>query len=412
LYEERLKRVSDAIALKKPDRIPVFGGCERYASETLGISIQEQMRDPQKIMEAAFHTTLFLEPDLGGYTSPIIAYYGYDGVLGPLRIRQLKWAGYGLPANAVATQWVDAECMSAEEYDELIYDPSDFILRKYWPRSYEKLAGLASLAPLRESIGYTRGTLAFAPFGTPETLEALDALRQVGQAAQKTMATVKAWTERLKQAGFPPFVSIACSPPFDYIGNYLRGRKGIMLDMYRRPEKLVQACEKLLPSLVGMHVRTARQTGNSWVAIGLNGAMEGFMSVQQFERFFWPTLREFMVALVKEGLSVTAMWQGGSTSRLEIMSDVPPGKICYWFEQVDMARAKKVLADKVCIMGNVPLSMLATGTPEEVRAYCKKLIDIMGKEGGFMLGPSGGTDDARVENVKAMIDFTKEYGVC
>jgi uroporphyrinogen-III decarboxylase len=76
-----------------------------------------------------------------------------------------------------------------------------------------------------------------------------------------------------------------------------------------------------------------------------------------------------------------------------------------------MFKAKEVLGDVVCLQGNVPISLLVAGTPEEVKTHCKKLIDEVGRGGGFILSPSTGLDNARPENVKAMFDVTKEYGV-
>jgi uroporphyrinogen-III decarboxylase len=76
-----------------------------------------------------------------------------------------------------------------------------------------------------------------------------------------------------------------------------------------------------------------------------------------------------------------------------------------------MARAKKALGKTACIAGNVPISLLSTGTPGEVKEYCKKLIDVAGKDGGFILTSGGVIDKAKPENVRAMIEFTKEYGV-
>ena len=76
-----------------------------------------------------------------------------------------------------------------------------------------------------------------------------------------------------------------------------------------------------------------------------------------------------------------------------------------------MFKAKGVLGDTVCLYGNVPLTLLVTGTPDDVKAYCKKLIDKVGKNGGFIMAPSTSLDDAKIENVKAMFDVTKEYGV-
>ena len=55
--------------------------------------------------------------------------------------------------------------------------------------------------------------------------------------------------------------------------------------------------------------------------------------------------------------------------------------------------------------------MLCTGTPDEVRDYCKKLIDVVGKDGGYILDPEAPMVDEDPRNVKAMIDFFKEYGV-
>ena len=83
----------------------------------------------------------------------------------------------------------------------------------------------------------------------------------------------------------------------------------------------------------------------------------------------------------------------------------------YSFEKTDIFKAKEVLGEVVCIRGNVPLSILCTGTPEDVKDYCKKLIDQVGCGGGFIMDASTQLDDAKPENVKAMFEFTKEYGL-
>jgi uroporphyrinogen-III decarboxylase len=80
-------------------------------------------------------------------------------------------------------------------------------------------------------------------------------------------------------------------------------------------------------------------------------------------------------------------------------------------DQSDMVKAKETLGMNACLLGNVPSSMLKLTTPDEVKAYCKKLIDTVGKGGGFIMGNGAFFDEAKPENVKAMVDFTKEYGV-
>ncbi len=102
------------------------------------------------------------------------------------------------------------------------------------------------------------------------------------------------------------------------------------------------------------------------------------------------------------------MGEGGV---LEYIKDIPAGKAVYWFEATDMLKAKDILGDRICIRGNVPVSILVAGTPDDVRAYCKKLIDYVGRGGGFILDSSAVVNDARLENVRAMFEFAKEYGV-
>jgi len=58
----------------------------------------------------------------------------------------------------------------------------------------------------------------------------------------------------------------------------------------------------------------------------------------------------------------------------------------------------------------VPSSLLQIGSVQDVKDYCKKLIDVVGKDGGYILRPRSSTDEVRPENLQAMIEFTKEYG--
>jgi hypothetical protein len=405
LYAEREKRINDAIALRKPDRVPVWHGVPgSYPAERLGITPEEQMMDIGKSLEANFQTALFYQSDMVELMPPIGA------TLAPLGYRHLRWAGHGLPAGS-GWQFVDEEVMKPEEYDEFIYDPSDFMVRKYWPRAYSRLAGLAGLAPLREGQGYFAGPFAFAAFGTPAGLEALEALREAGAAALTTVMALGAHGRRLAEAGFPSSWAAMTQPPFDLVGDFLRGRKGVMLDMFRCPEKLEAATEKMLPMAIEMAMRGATLSHNPRVFIAIHGGVEGFMSLEQYKRFYWPTLQRLLVALCEAGLNPFVLVEGGSDSRLETMADIPAGKVCYWFDHVDMRRAKEVLGGTACIAGNVPLALLTVGTPGDVRAYCEDLIDAVGRDGGFILGPSGQTDNVKIENVKPMVDCAKEYGL-
>jgi uroporphyrinogen-III decarboxylase len=217
--------------------------------------------------------------------------------------------------------------------------------------------------------------------------------------------------EELKQLGFPIFSHAATFTPFDVVSDRLRGMRGSMLDMFRQPDNLIKACEKLLPILLGMVVATAKMSGNPRVFIPLHRGAEGFMSSKQFETFYWPTLKGLFLGLIDAGLTPCPFIEGDYTSRLEYFLELPRGKALGYFDTSDIAKVKEILGNHLCIMGNVPCSLLQTGSPKNVKDYCKELIDIAGKGGGFIMAPRSAIDEVKPENLKAMIDFTREYGV-
>jgi len=405
LFQQREKRVLDAIALRKPDRVPVIALFGSFPAKYCGLTCEEDANDIEKSLAANLQANIDFQPDTAFPASSIAG-----SLLGALDYRQLKWAGHGLPSDH-DFQSVEDDWMKADEYDVFIYDPSDFVVRKYWPRVFGKLAVLGNLPPLRHLVGYFAMPLGFMAWGLPGAAEALEALARAGAEGLKYVHAMGAHVAQLKEAGFPVMFLAGAQPPFDLTGDFLRGRKGAIFDMYRRPEMLLASAEKMLPTAIEMGVMGARMTGNPRVFIAIHGGVEHFMSLAQYEKFFWPTFRQLLWALVENGLNPIVLVEGGSTSRLELMADVPPGKICYVFQDVDMAKARKVLGGKVCIAGNVPLSLLALGAPDEVTEHCKRLIDTMAGDGGYILSAGGSMDDAKPENVKAMINCARDYGV-
>ncbi len=301
--------------------------------------------------------------------------------------------------------------MKVEEYDAFLSDPSDFLLRVFLPRAYGALEPLKMLHPLPWAW-YIRMVPYVSVFGIPEVAGALESLIKAGAEARRMISKATELTKEMESLGFPRQFASSANAPFDYIGDYLRGTRGIMLDMYRNPDKLLEATEKLLPVIIEQATSVTKIAGVNRVFIPLHKGLDGFMSPEQFKTFYWPTLKKLMLALIDAGLTPNPFFEGDCTSRLEIIRDIPRGKAVYWFERTDLVKAKEVLGDRVCIEGGVPSSLLITGTPEDVKAYCKKLIDVVGRGGGFIMnGDTGIPDEAKIENVRAMADFTREYGV-
>jgi uroporphyrinogen-III decarboxylase len=135
------------------------------------------------------------------------------------------------------------------------------------------------------------------------------------------------------------------------------------------------------------------------------------MSDKQFEEFYWPTFKKVLLGLINEGLVPYPFAEGNYEPRLDIIKEMLRSSVAWYFEIMDMAKAKMVLGNVSCIGGNVPASLLVTGTPGQVKEACRKLIETCGPGGGYILTGSAGISEGNPENLHAMTDAAKEYGV-
>ena len=407
LYQERMKRVQDAVQLKVPDRVPFLPFFTFFPTNYAGINCQEAMYDYDKLGMAWKKMMIDFEPDM--YNNPY-ALVALGPLLDLLDYKQLKWPGRGVSSNQTY-QFVEGEYMKPEEYDAFLSDPTDFALRTFFPRISGALGSFQHL-PYIPSLYYLRLLTGTAVLAMPEVVSALESLLKAGKEALKMLSKSRAFIQEMEAMGFPSQYGSGAYAPYDYIGDFYRGTEGVMLDMYRRPDKLLASMEKISPYIIQGAIKASKTTGNPIVFMPMHKGLDGFMSLAQFNTFFWPSLKRVILALIDGGLIPLVLWEGDCKSRLEVIRDIPKGKAIYWFERTDIFRAKEILGDTVCIRGNVPASLLCTGSPHEVKDYCKKLIDRVGKGGGFIMdGAIGIPDEAKPENLKAMADTTKEYGV-
>lgn len=230
----------------------------------------------------------------------------------------------------------------------------------------------------------------------------------VGDWAQATFAKIG----ELVALGFPAYWGGATKAPFDILGDTLRGTKGVIVDMFRQPDKVLAACDRL--TQVAIDFVTRRPGGGPatpLIFIPLHKGADGFMSDEQFKTFYWPTLRATLLGLIEEGLIPFLFAEGRYGSRLEAIMDLPKASTVWLFDQTDMARAKETIGQVACIQGNVPLSLLHAGTAEQVAESTRQVIDAAGAGGGFILDFGAVADGGNDENLHVMIKTAWEYGV-
>jgi hypothetical protein len=407
-YRARATRLRDAILLEKtPDRVPVCAFCQFYPAHRAGITPHDVLYDQGKAADAWLTYGRALEPDA-------IVPSATAAVSGPLfdllDFKLFSWPGHGVSEDA-GFQYMEREWMHPEEYDDLIDDPTDFLLHTYVPRTNGALAGLASLEPPVGMAQMCGAGYWLMSWGRPEVAEATSRLLEAGRQAAAWFGWSLGLDGRLMAAGFPPQFGLVTWAPFDYLGDTLRGTRGIVTDLFRRPEKVLAACDRLTRVLLKAVVRKAAPYVPPLVFIPLHKGADGFMSEEQFQTFYWPSLRAMCLGLIEQGLVPYLFAEGSYDSRLETIRDLPPGRTVWHFDRTDMRRAKEVLDGIACIQGNVPLSLLQLGHAEDVTAYCRRLIEDVKGGGGFILDMGAGADTGKQENFEAMIQAAKVYGV-
>jgi hypothetical protein len=406
-YGARANRLIAAINLEKPDRVPVSITSGWWPAVRAGITPYEAMSDAARAAQAWIDFNLEFKFDV--QINPVL-HTTPGAVFETIDYKLYSWPGHGV-AKEVSYQYNEKEWMLPEEYDHLIADPSDYMLRVYLPRTVGAFAGFAQLSSLFDFVELPFVSGHVGGWGSPEMAASLEKLtaagRLVGEWAQVTFAKVG----ELITLGFPAYWGGATKAPFDILGDTLRGTRAVVLDLYRRPEKVLAACERLTQVAIDFVLR--RPGGGPTtpvVFIPLHKGADGFMSDEQFRTFYWPSLRATLMGLIEEGLIPFLFAEGGYNSRLEVIEDLPKGCTIWLFDQTDMARAKETIGKVACIEGNVPLSLLYAGTADETAAYVRKLIDVAGKDGGYILDAGAVADGGKEENLHAMVKTAWDYG--
>jgi hypothetical protein len=403
LYEEREKRVRDTIELKEPDRIPL--AINVNISLYTGIPNSAAYYDPIGWKKAMRKITVDLEPDMCNAGLPTSG-----AAMEILGVRNRLWPGGPLPPD-YEYQFFEGEHMKEDEYDLFLNDPSDFIIRYYLPRVYGAAAPLNKLPSLSTMYQGFEGLTSV--FASADFVRMAKSLYKAGREMKKFHQTIGDAYEELASLGFPAFAPVTTGgvggAPFDTVSSFLRGMRGSMLDMYRRPEKLLRLCDMILEKRIARSrpADTKKKHRPNRVGVPLWRGDKCFMSEKQFDKFYWPGLKKALQANIDLGYVPIPFFEAEFGDRLERLLELPKGKIVASVENVDAIRAREILAGHSCVMVRQPLSSKIWSL-REVEKYVRELIDRCGRGGGFQINlrlPDKGT----AEDFKAMLDSIREY---
>jgi hypothetical protein len=401
LYLEREGRVQTALALKEPDRVPMwmFSDTAAYC----GVSHSAEYYDPLPWKKANIELTLELEPDLS------LTGFGTSGAAwDALEVKNRLWPGGPIPAD-YEYQFVEGEYMKEDEIDMFLSDPSDFIIRRYLPRIYGSLAPLQKLPPLNGMFSGFEGSLALLT--GPDFRKMAAILARATKEQQNYRKTIGSLRDDLIRLGFPPHSQLGGvgGAPFDTVSSFFRAMKGSMLDMYRRPEKLLQLCDKVLDLRIQGALPAEPDTAGFTrrVAIPLWRGDKTFMSEKQFRKFYWPGLKKALQTTIDLGYMPMPIFEDTFGNRLECLLELPKGKVVAVVDHTDAALAKEILGGHTCVITTLPASIKYVSL-REAADLAKSQIKACRKGGGYMMNLSLPAP-AAIPELKALIAELKEY---
>jgi len=403
----KARTIRDAIELRKPERVPICPFVGTYHARYAGVTVREAMYDYARLAEAMrkFHADFDVDAYLSSGT------YTPGRVLELLDYKLYEWPGHGVGEDQ-GYQTVEGEYLLAEEYDAVLQDPSGFWINTYLPRVFGALKAWQMLPRFTNLLEIPNVGPAFAAFGTPEVQESLKALMKAGEAALEWRQAVAAIdTEVMATHGLPSFRGGFSKAPFDIIGDTLRGTRPMMFDLFRRPAKVLEAVERIVPMAIQMGVRTSNLSRSPMVFMPLHKGVDSFMSPKDFEKFYWPTLKAVMLGLIEEGCVPMLFVEGAYNTRLDTLAKagLPEARTMWIFENTDMREAKAKVGGWGCIGGNVSGSLMNAATAQDVAAYVKDLLEGTAYNGGFILGTGVSLSEAKAENFQAMITAGRAY---
>jgi hypothetical protein len=390
LYQERLKRYVTAMRNEKPDMIPIRPFVAEFTAKYAGYTCQEVTHDYEKAFAAARKCAADFDWD--AVVSNMV--YVWTGLTEAIGLKYYGVPGIGIPPTT-GFQYIEPPeeqaFMKPDEYDQLIEDPTGFLFNVWLPRVSPDVSAMGGATSYRNNLSFLKGGMAMLTY--------FNAFGKQNELLRTESGTVSAISGILKA-------------PFDIIADKLRGYLGLVTDVLERPDKVLAACEGLMPHLTHIALSGADPDKNVPIGYWMHRGCVPFFSTEHFDRFYWPTLKPIIEEIWAHGHQVLFYAEGNWDAHLDSFAELPERSIVYHVDHGDIFKVHKVLGDKFCISGGIPNWLLATGTPAEVRDYCKKVIDGVAGDGGYIMDASAIVqNDAKVENIKAMTEFTREYGV-
>jgi hypothetical protein len=357
-FQNRLSRILSAVALEASDRTPVvleYSGFAAYVTDT---PMAEFLSSPTKNLDTMIEAyRLVGDGDAINYGSfwPYGLCYDF--------MSRVAVPGVDLPDDEM-WQVVETSLMKRKDYDR--------ILDMGWPDFFEQFISDRVLNDVPPS---------YLP---PQ---------------RKSPGVQRAW----RAEGVPVLSGGDVTTPFELLCGS-RSLVEFSMDLMEIPDRVIAAMDAIVPHLAGHTIKTTRARGCPLVWVGGWRTAPTMLSPDMWNRFVWPYFSRLVHEVVDNGLIALLHLDSDWTRELERFEELPRAKCIMALDgETDIFRAKNILGDHMCIMGDVPASMLYLDTPDIVHEYCARLIRELGPDGFILQSGCDIPANAKLENVQAMV---------
>jgi len=368
LYQERFNRIQKAINLEPVDRVPVVFMGVAFAPRYIGMSIADFCADPEATVKANLATM----DKLGGFDGINLAGAGrITPLLTAMWLSRLGVPGRDLPPDSL-WQVREAEVMTVDDYDFIINNGWQAFLGSYMPR-------VIDMAEFGEAMGWL-------------------------------MANMGSCLSAYREHGYVSVCVTAASPPYEcFCGG--RSMQKFIFDLHRIPDKVQAAMDKIMPDIIGPAIGTASATGIKGIWVGGWRAASALLSPKLWDRFAWPYYVKIVNALVEAGLTPVLHWDQDWTRDLARLRELPAKKCVLNPDgMTNMRKFKELVGDRMAMMGDVPASMFAAGTPDDIYKYVRDLVRLFGSTGLILCPGCDAPINTKPENMEAFVAAAREYG--
>ena len=341
-----------------------------FAPRYMGMPIAEFCADP----EAALQVTLATMDRLGGLDGANLAGGGrITPALTSLWLSRLGVPGRDLPPDSL-WQVREAQVMTTDDYDTIVEKGWTPFLMSYMPRVIDP-------SEFQAFIGWQMAN---------------------GQRVQRLY----------REHGYVVVCDAPVTPnlPFEsFCGG--RSMTRFMFDLYRMPDKVQAAMDVVLAEQLAQIKAAPRPMGIGGTWLGGWRAASALISPKLWNRFVWPYCLKLVDALVAAGVTPVLHWDQDWTRDLVRLQELPAKKCVLNPDgMTDLHKFKELVGDRMAVMGDVPATLFAAGTPEDICNYVRDLVRLFGSTGLILCPGCDAPINTRPENMEAFVAASREYG--